>query len=114
MDPIRNKMAEIMRSAARKAIKKLDPRSKIAQALRSADMDAILGDDIQRVCEAMSFFDITRAMALAAQLGMATPGKFDAIKQELKKIAEKAAERAESSGGKLNMPDCCREFLFEL
>lgn len=103
-----------MRDAARTALNELDPNSDIAQALRSADFEAILRDDIRRICEAMNFFDITRAVALAARLGTASHGKFESIKQELKKIAEKAAERAESKGGKLNIPDCYREFLFKL
>ncbi len=114
MDPIRSKMAEIMRGAARKVLRKLDPKSDVAQALRSADIEAILEDDIRRICEAMNFFEITRAVALAAQLGMASSNKLESIKQELKKIAEKAAERAESKDGKLKIPDCCRELLFEL
>ena len=114
MDPIRSKMADVMRSAARKALKELDPQSEIAQAFRSSDMEAILRDDVRRICEAMNFFEITHVLTLVAQLGMASSGKFISIKQELKKIAEKAAERAESKGGKLHIPDCCREFLFAL
>lgn len=114
MDPIRNKMAEVMRNAARKALADLDPKSQISKALHEAGLECILGEDIRRICEAMNFFEITRAVALAAQLGMAPPGKKESIKQELKKIAEKAAERAESRGAKLHIPDCCREFLFQL
>ena len=114
MDPIRNKMAEVIRGSARKALSTLDPKTDISKALHAADLEAILEDDIRRICEAMSFFDITHALALAAQLKMASGEKLKSVKEDLKKIAEKAAERAETKAGKLKIPDCCREFLFQL
>jgi hypothetical protein len=114
MDPIRSKIAEIIRQAARKTIANLNPHSEPAKALREADVEAILKDDVQRVCEALSFMEITRAVALVSRLGGADPKKQESVKRELKMIAEKAAAKAEARGGKLRIPDSCRAFLFAL
>jgi len=107
-------LAEIMRQAARNALRHLDPKSDVAKALQKADIDAILNDDIRRISAAVSFLEMTRAVALAAQLKSNNPAQIESAKQELKKIAQSAAAKAEAKGGKLNIPDSCRDFLFQL
>jgi hypothetical protein len=114
MDLIRHKIAEIMRGAIRKAIEDLDPVSAHAKALQHVNIEAMLGSDVERICKALSFFEATRALALITQLDNAKPEKVKSIKQELKKIAEAVALRAEAKGKKLTIPDCCRDALFEL
>lgn len=114
MDPIRSKLAELIQAAARKGMEHLDPSSDVARALKGADIEAILHDDIRRICEALSFFEITRASFLAARIPMVKSGERGPLKEELKAIAEKAAAKAEAKGGKLRVPDCCRELLFDL
>ena len=114
MDPIRNKIAEIIRHNARNALVHLDPKSDVAKALKKADVEAILNEDIPRICEAISFLEMTRALALAAQLKSPDRGQIESAKQEIKKIAQAAASKAEAKGGKLIIPDCCRDVLFAL
>ena len=103
-----------MKEAALKGIKHLDPGSDVARALKGTDVEAMLHDDIRRICGALSFFEITRASFLAARIATAKSSELESMKDELKAIAEKAAAKAEAINGKLRIPDCCRELLFKL
>ncbi len=115
MDPLRNKMAEFIKKQARQAILKLDPKSVPGKALQKVDVEAILTNDIERICQEASFFEISRALALGSKLALTkNPDKKEAVTRELKKIAQAAASRVEGKSGKLLIPDCCRELLLEL
>ena len=103
-----------MKEAALKGIKHLDPGSAVARALKGADVEAMLHDDIRRICEALSFFEITRASFLAARIATARASELESMKNELKAIAEKAVAKTEAKNGNLKIPDCCRELLFKL
>lgn len=114
MNVLQKKMAEVMRETARKALKKLDPKSPLAKELHSVDVEAILKQDVERICEALSLFDISRALTLVAQFGVSSPDKRELLKRELKKIAEVSVEKAEAKGVKFDAPVHLRQLLFEL
>ena len=114
MNPLRQKMALFLTDAARKGLKSLDPKSQCAKILRKSDFENILREDVNRICEATSFIEITKTISLTAQLQRASEEKRKAIKDELKKIAEDVVKRIEKKSGKLKMPKPCRHLLLNL
>lgn len=114
MIPLRQKIASFLTDSARKGIEMLDSECACAKTLEKIDVENSLREDINRICQAASFTEITRVLTLVTRLRMASREKKEAIKSEFKKIAEEVVARVEKESGKLKMPQTCRHLLLEL
>lgn len=110
---LRNKMADILTDAAHKGLAHIDPNSALGVELGKIDVEAVLKDDIEKICSHVSFFELTRILALAAQL-KADEKKQGQMKAELKGIVQPLLERVESNSGKLKIPESLRTMIFNL
>ncbi|MBF0531986.1 MAG: hypothetical protein HQL23_02695 [Candidatus Omnitrophica bacterium] len=113
MNPLRGKLAVFLTGAAYKGIGQLDQKSPLAKELKKFDFDAVLKDDIAKICDKISFFEMTKVMALAAQVDLRLADQ-EKQKSEIKKIAHDVIERIERESGKLRVPQACLEMLFNL
>lgn len=112
MNPMQRQMAQMMKESARKFMAGLDPASSFAKAIESfKPVEALMEQDIDRICEAVSLGEITQVFTLAARLKMAAPEKIEPLKDELKQMAQGLVTRVEKNSGKLHIPDSCRDFL---
>jgi hypothetical protein len=108
-------IASFLTEQACKGIKALDPQSPCARQLKNLDAENLIREDIGRICQYASVIEIARIMSLAGQFNAAASmQKKEAIKKELKKIAQKLTARAERRCGGLKVPRSCRDLLFNL
>jgi len=114
MNPLRQKMATFLTEVSHKGIRALDSESACAKALKKIDAKNTLKEDINRICEAVSFTEATRILSLATLLKMENGEKKEVIKSEIKKIAEAVVARVERESGKLKTPEPCRRLLLNL
>ena len=114
MNPLRKKMASLLTDAASKGIKRLNPGSVCAKALKKINVKNTIKEDISRICEAISFTETTRILSLVTLLKMEDGEKKEEIKSEIKKIAEAVVARVERESGKLKIPEPCRHLLLNL
>lgn len=114
MNPLRQKMASFLIDAARKQIKGLNVESVYAKTLERIDVENMLREDINRVCEAASFIEITRIISLVSQLQAASDENKATIKGDIKKIAEGLVARIERDSGELKISQSCRHLLLNL
>ena len=81
---------------------------------RIEDVDAIIAEEIEKICNAATLTEITKILFLTRRMKKTSGQKRETIKTELKKIAEQVVTRAESESGPLSLPETCRHLLLEL
>ena len=113
INPLRYQLAKILKDAAHEAILHIDKNSAMARDFKKIDVEKCLDEDIQKICENISFMEITRFLTLAMQL-KSQEGKKERIKEDLKKIARDVMDRVKRNSGGLQIPESCREILFKL
>ena len=111
---LKKKMVSFLTETALKGIRALDTDSPCAEALKKFDVEDILREDIDRICEAMSFGEMTKILSLAVKLKTPSQEGREIIKSDIKKIAEEIIARVESRSGKLKIPEPCRHLLLDL
>jgi len=112
MDPIRQKLSSFLIEIAHKSMNSLDPQSVCAKDISELeDADAIIAQDIKKICQAASLPEITKIFVLAAQLKKNSGQKRNSIKNDLKKISAVVVTRAEAKSGPLKLPQSCRLVL---
>lgn len=111
MQYLREKLASLLNKAARDGIKELDKDSDLAIQLKSLDIDAVLENDIKLLCEKISFFELTRILALMAQLKVNSKDN-QVAKKKLKDIARDIMCRIEKQSAGFKTPASCRDLLF--
>ena len=109
----RRKLAETLNDTAHKGLAQLDKDSPLAQELRKHDVESILKADIEKICNNVSFLEMTRFIALISQLNSSNKN-IEGVKKELKKMAQRIIDRTQLNSGKLGMPPVCQEILFNL
>lgn len=114
MNPLREKLSELLTDSTRRGIKTLDPNSSCAKLLENLDIDDIVKEDIRTICETVSYTDIVKIIFLSSRLKMMPVEKRKPIKGKLKEIAVRAVEKTEKKHGKLRIPDPCRHLLLSL
>ncbi len=115
MDPIRRKLSSVLTEAARKGIKALEPQSPCAKELSEIeDVDTIIAEEIEKICNADTLVEITKILFLTRRMKKTSGQQIEAIKSQLKKIAEEIVTRAESQAGPLILPQTCRHLLLGL
>ncbi|MBF0571454.1 MAG: hypothetical protein HQL12_06230 [Candidatus Omnitrophica bacterium] len=113
MSYIKEQMASFLTNAAREGISRLDKGSSIAKELNGIDIESVMKEDINRICDAMTFSETVRIMSLGTQIKLGS-GKTNQIKEDLKNMAKAIEVRVESRYGKLRIPPSCRDLLFNL
>lgn len=106
-------MAIFLTEAALAGIKGLDKDSIEARDLRALDVDAVLKEDISKICATVTFSETARIFLLIAQLKSGR-GDIESRKEDLKKIGRTLLERTEKEQGSLKIPPSCRSLLFRL
>lgn len=114
MNIMRKKLADLLRNAAYTGIKKINPECECAKALNAVNVEAVLKEDIDRICNEISIAEIMRFLGLAARLKNAPAEEKAQIKNEIKKVSEDAVARIEKKSGRLKIPDECRFLLLNL
>ena len=110
---LRRKLAEAINDAAHKGLARIDANSPLAEELKKFDVESILKADIEKVCNNVSFLEMTRIMALMVQL-QSSEKRHGPMKAELKKIVKRLIDRIEAQAGTLQTPISCRELFFNL
>ncbi|MEI6437178.1 MAG: hypothetical protein WCO69_00335 [Candidatus Omnitrophota bacterium] len=98
--------------AARSGLKQIDKKSPLAKELKGLDVEALLTNDIHLICEAVTFPEMMKIMALVAKVKV-DPDHAVKSKEDIKGMARAVVARIEKTG-KLKTPPSCRELLFNL
>ena len=112
MDAIRRKLSSFLLETAHKDINALDPQSPCAKQLSEIEnVEAIIAEEIKRICEAATLAEITRILFLTARLNKTSGRKKETIEKNLKKITEVLVTRVETESGQLKLPQSCRRIF---
>ena len=112
MDAIRRKLSSFLLETAHKDINALDPQSPCAKQLSEIEnVEAVIVEEIERICQTASLAEITSILFLTARLKKASGRKKEAIEKNLKKIAETLVTRVEAESGPLKLPQACRRIF---
>ena len=113
IDILRRKLAEALNDAAHKGLGRIKANSTLAEELKKFDVEKILQADIEKICNNVSFLEMTRIMALIVQLN-SEEKRHGAMKANLKKMIQQLIDRVEQKAGGLQTPMSCRELFFNL
>ncbi len=113
IDILRRKLADALNDAAHKGLARIDKDSVLAAELRKFDVEAILKADIEKICNNVSFLEMTRILSLIIQLN-SEEKRHGVMKANLKRMIQQLIDRVEKDAGKLQTPMSCRELFFNL
>jgi len=112
MNPARHRLSAFLIKTAHKGMNSLEPQSECAKALsKIKDVDAVITETVEKICQAATLAEITKFLFLVARLKTTSGQKREAIKNDIKKIAEALVARVEAKSGPLNLPQACRLIL---
>jgi len=114
MNPIRRKMISFLTEAVFKKIKALDPQSPSAKELSKIEFGEIIAEEIEKICNAATLAETTRALLLVTRLKKASGQEKEVIKSDLNTIAEQLVKRVETKSGRLKLHKTCRHLLLDL
>jgi hypothetical protein len=114
MNPIRKKLANLLNEMSKKGMEKMDPESSCAKSLEDLDTEALLKEDIQRISDEVGLLEAGKILKLSAKLRLSGKEDKDEYRDDIKSIASKVLKRVEKKGGKLNLPEQCRNLLMNL
>lgn len=107
-------MADFLNKMGKKGIERMDPKSSCAKSLKNSDRREFLKEDIERICDEMSVLEAGKIFKLATKLMSSDSKNKDMDRKEIKSMASKVLKRVEKKGGKLNLPQQCRDLLMNL
>jgi len=113
IDILRRKLAKVLEEAAHKGLARIDKDSLLAEELRKVDVEGILKADIDKICNNVSLFEMTRIMGLMVQLNSEEKRR-GPMKADLKKMVQRLIDSVEQKAGRLQTPMSCRELFFNL
>jgi len=112
MNPVRRKLSSFLIETAHKGIDVLEPQSVCAKELSKVrDVDAVIAETVEKICNAATSAEILKILFLAARLRGTSGQKREAVKGDIKKIAEVLVTRVETESGPLKLPQSCRLIL---
>jgi hypothetical protein len=114
MNPIKKKLADFLSEMSKKGMEEMDPDSSCAKSLEDLDKQSLLKEDIQRISDEVSILEAVKILKLSAQLRWSDKADSDRYREDIKSMASKVLKRVEKKGGKLNLPEQCRELLISL
>lgn len=104
MNLIRRKAFSLLTEAAYNQIEALCPQSPQTKELNEIeDVNAIIAEEIEKICNAATLAEITKAILLVRRLKKAPVHEKEIIKSELDSIAEKLVTRVETKSGPLRL-----------
>ena len=107
-------MADFLNKMSKKGIERIDPKSSCAKSLKNSDRQVLLKEDIERICEEVSILETGKILKLSSKLMWSGEAKKEEYRKDIRSIASKVLKRVEKKGGKLNLPQQCRELLMNL
>ena len=110
MNPIRRKMASLLTEAVREEIEALSPESPYAKELNEIE-DAVVAEEIEKVCKAATLGEITRISLLISRLKRVNENEKEKITDQLNSIAGKLIKRVEDKTGPLKLSKVCLELF---
>ena len=87
-----------------KGLARIDKNSPLAEELRKLDVEEILKADIEKICNNVSFFEMTRIMTLIVQLN-SEEKRHGPMKAKLKRMIQQLIDKIEQDAGDLR-PRC--------
>lgn len=111
MQYLREQLASLLNRAARDGIKELDKDSDLAIQLKSLDIDTVLENDCKLICQNISFSEVTRILALMAQVKINAKDS-QCARDQIKTIARDIMLRLEKQSAGFKTPESCRNLLF--
>lgn len=111
MQPLREKMACLLTESARQWAKELDKKSELYRELKGENVDAILKNNIHKICMEMTLPEMCKGIALAAKFAAGGKDRLDMEKQ-IKEIARGIVKRIEKKRGGFSGPASCRAALY--
>ena len=115
MNPVRRKLSSFLIETAHNGINALEPESVCAKELSEIkDVDSVIAEEIERICEAATLAEITRILFLTARLNKTSGQKEEVIKNDIKKIAGEVITRVEDKSGPLKLPQSCLHTLLDI
>lgn len=113
MNLLRSQIAALITKSAQAGLKKLDKNSALACKLKGMDIDTLLKDSVNKLCDEMYSVEMVKFMSLVAQLKSGF-GDQERIKEDTKKIAKDIVKRIEQKTGNLNIPSDIRDLILNL
>lgn len=115
MSPIRRKMSSFLTKVARKGLENLDTKSfPCAKGLSKVEVDDIVANEIEKICNAATLAEITKTLLLVRQLKKTSGQKKEAIKSDLNRIVEELLIREETESSQLRLPKACHHLFLGL
>ncbi len=115
MNPIRRKMSSFLTKVARKGLETLDTQSfPCTKGLSKVEVDDIVANEIEKICNAATLAEITKTLLLVIQLKKTSGQKKEAIKSDLNRIVEELLTRVETESGPLGLPKACHHLFLGL
>jgi len=112
MNPIRRKMSSFLTKVARKGLETLNTQSfPCAKGLSKVEVDDIVANEIEKICNAATLAEITKTLLLVRQLKKTSGQKKEAIKNDLNRIVEELLTRVETESGQLRLPKACHHLF---
>ena len=112
MNPVRRQLSSFLIETAHDGMNAIDPESVCAKKLsKIKDVDAVVAETVEKICQAATSVEITKVLLLAARLRGTSGQKRESIKSDIKKIAEVLVARVEAESGPLKLPQSCRLIL---
>lgn len=107
---LREQIACLLTTQARQWLARLDKRSTLYQQLQRQDVDALLQDNVRKICVEMTFAEMCKAIGLAAKFAAAGNDKGQ-VEKQIKEIARGIVARIEAKHGGFSGPASCRNVL---
>lgn len=110
---LRSQIASLITRSAQAGLKELDKNTPLAHTLKGKNIDTLLKNSVQQLCDEMSYSEMARIISLVASLKSGLRDK-ERAKKEVKSIAGDIVKRIEKKSGGLLIPLDLRDLLFNL
>ena len=104
-----------MTEAIKGAMNKAGTDTSCAKALEELDRDALLENDVRRLCDELSTLEAGKILSLGNKvLGAGNANVYKKSREELMSLVFKGLKRVEKKYGGLSLPKECRDLLINL
>jgi len=108
-------MFALVSKAAHDASARLDPDSACAKELSTIEnAEQVVDEEIAKICQAATYAEITKILLLGKSLNKSSGREKEAIRNDLKKVADALLARVQAQSGPLRLPRGCLDLLFDL
>ena len=111
MNHIKQKMITFLTKTTFEQIKALKSETTYPKELNNIEVHDAIKEEIQRICQAATFAEMTKFALSVSRLKKASWPKKEKIKNELKRISEKLVSKVEAESGPLKLPENVRNLF---